>query len=121
MRRAAPRQLAVAALVAVLLAACGGQPKPVGEAVQTGGQLIIGGVQEAKGFHPYLGTDAPSIDYQALHWKVTGIAGRKPCSYRHGGSGHQAVGLAEGHTPFGKLAPPPPGLFALDPSEWSQP
>jgi hypothetical protein len=25
------------------------------------------------------------------------------------------------HTPLGKLAPPPPGLFALDPSEWSKP
>jgi peptide/nickel transport system substrate-binding protein len=68
MWRAAPRQVAVAALVAVLLAACGGQPKPVGEAVQTGGQLIMGGVQEAKGFHPYLGTDGPSIDYQALQY-----------------------------------------------------
>ena len=61
------------------------------------------------------------IDYQLLHWKVTGIASRKPRSYPHGGSRHEAVRLAERHTPFGKMAPPAPGLFALDPSEWSKP
>ena len=61
------------------------------------------------------------IHHQPLHWKVTGIAGRQACSHSRGGGCHEAVRLAEGHTATGKLAPPPPGLFPLDPSDRGNP
>ncbi len=54
------------AAAALLLAACA--PRAGGEAPQRGGQLIIGGVQEGKSFHPFLVTDGPSIDYQSLQY-----------------------------------------------------
>jgi hypothetical protein len=61
------------------------------------------------------------IHHQSLHWKVSGIAGRETGSYTYGGSCNKTVGLAENRAATGKLAPPPAGLFPLNPSEGSKP
>ncbi len=66
---------------------------------------------------PMLCPNRPVIHHQALHWKVSGIAGRPTRAYSHGGSCNETVGLAESYTATGKLAPPPAGLFPLNSSE----
>ncbi len=57
------------------------------------------------------------VHHQFPHWKVVGVAGRKPGPHAEGGGGDKAVGLTEGDPSSSKLAPPPARLFSLGPSE----
>ena len=61
------------------------------------------------------------VHRQPPHWKVAGITGRQARSYTHCRSRDETVRLAESHTASGKLAPPPTGLFPLNPPEGSKP
>jgi hypothetical protein len=73
------------------------------------------------GSEPTLCPNGPVMYHQPLHWKVSGIAGRQTSSDTQSGSCNETVGLAEGHAATGKLAPPPPGLLPLDPSQRCNP
>jgi hypothetical protein len=66
-------------------------------------------------------SNRPVIHRQPPHWKVAGIAGRQARSYTHCRSRDETVRLAESHAASGKLAPPPTGLFPLNPPEWRKP